>query len=180
MKPTHPHPPLPPKTPWYRRLMTSDRVIMAGGVSLAAFAAFFPWYVFLHQEEFGPKPMVYSRSEGLAQWPGRTLLDASPLVEDSPDSETSETFDPLMTATVPTQAAPAETDDSALDQPFPSSRSPFRLLHVANGRALIENGAGMYIVRIGSVLPDNSRLARLEKREGEWVIVTSDGDVIAR
>jgi hypothetical protein len=53
-------------------------------------------------------------------------------------------------------------------------------LHVANGRALIEDKSGMYIVRIGSVLPDNSRLATLEKRDGQWVIITSNGEVIQR
>jgi hypothetical protein len=37
----------------------------------------------------------------------------------------------------------------------------------------------MYIVRIGSVLPDNSRLATLEQRDGSWVIVTSNGEVIS-
>ena len=49
----------------------------------------------------------------------------------------------------------------AEEQPFPAT-SGFRLLHVANGRALIEDCSGMYIVRIGSILPDNSRLATLE------------------
>ncbi len=53
-------------------------------------------------------------------------------------------------------------------------------MHVANGRALIEDAGGMYIVRVGSVLPDNSRLATLEQRDGKWVIVTSNGDVYER
>ncbi len=35
----------------------------------------------------------------------------------------------------------------------------------------------MYVVRVGSILPDNSRLATIEQREGKWVIVTSTGDV---
>ena len=69
--------------------------------------------------------------------------------------------------------------DNALDQPLPASTG-FRLMHVANGRALIEDARGMYIVRVGSVLPDNSRLATLEQRDGAWVIVTSNGDVIKR
>jgi len=53
-------------------------------------------------------------------------------------------------------------------------------MHVANGRALIEDARGMYIVRVGSILPDNSRLATLEQRDGAWVIVTSNGDIIKR
>jgi RPA family protein len=62
------------------------------------------------------------------------------------------------------------------DQPFPAS-SGFKLLHVANGRALIEDTTGMYVVRVGSVLPDESRLATIEQRDGKWVIVTSKGDI---
>ncbi|MCY1236621.1 hypothetical protein D9M72_492860 [compost metagenome] len=50
-------------------------------------------------------------------------------------------------------------------------------MHVANGRALIEDASGMYIVRIGSVLPDNTRLATLEQRDGHWVMITSSGEV---
>ena len=58
-----------------------------------------------------------------------------------------------------------------------AGKAGFRLLHVANGRALIEDKAGMYLVRIGSILPDNSRVATLEQRDGKWVIVTSTGDI---
>jgi hypothetical protein len=36
----------------------------------------------------------------------------------------------------------------------------------------------MYLVRVGSILPDNSRVATLEQRDGKWVIVTSAGDVV--
>lgn len=50
-------------------------------------------------------------------------------------------------------------------------------MHVANGRALIEDASGMYIVRIGSVLPDNSRLATFEERDGRWVMITSKGEI---
>ncbi len=50
-------------------------------------------------------------------------------------------------------------------------------MHVANGRALIEDKTGMYIVRVGAVLPDNSRLATLEERDGQWVLITSKGQV---
>lgn len=35
----------------------------------------------------------------------------------------------------------------------------------------------MYVVRIGSILPDESRLATLEQRDGKWVIITSKGEI---
>ncbi len=71
-------------------------------------------------------------------------------------------FDPLTTATVSNLGK--ESDKGAVvpeDQPFPAA-SGFKLLHVANGRALIEDSSGMYVVRVGSILPDDSRLATLE------------------
>lgn len=162
----------------FRRLFSSDNAIIAGGIGLAAFAGLFPWYVFLHQDEFGVQPMTYQSGREMADWPSRSILSASQLAIIGEEGEAAGEFDPLATATVPEEKP--EPEEDALDQPFPASSSPFRLLHVANGRALIENRSGMYLVRIGSVLPDNSRLARLEKQDGEWVIVTSEGDVIRR
>ena len=89
-------------------------------------------------------------------------------------------LDPLSTGTVPEIMAPLPASEGKTDryrQPLPDPR-PFALIHVANGRALIENDGGMYIVRVGSTLPDNSRLSRLEQRGEDWVIVTTRGDVI--
>ncbi len=86
--------------------------------------------------------------------------------------------DQIITATVPTLGLePPEPLETPGAQPFPG-KSGFRLLHVANGRALIEDKAGMYLVRVGSILPDNSRVATLEQRDGKWVIVTSAGDIV--
>jgi hypothetical protein len=171
------------KRGWLRSIFNSDHAVVAGGLGLAAFAGLFPWYVFFHQEEFGVRPMTYSGNGG-SGWVGRGISSAPMAISlEDGDGPLSETFDPLATATVPDM--PDEMREDAanlpdpLDQPFPDP-SPFRLLHVANGRALIEDRAGMYIVRIGSVLPDKSRLAKLEKRGAEWVIVTSEGDVIER
>ena len=53
------------------------------------------------------------------------------------------------------RARPASTE-----QPFPrrSSRNS-GCVHVANGRAMIEDDAGLWVVQRGSVLPDSSRVA---------------------
>lgn len=44
--------------------------------------------------------------------------------------------------------------------------------------ALVEDSNGIYIVNVGGVLPDNSRVATLEQRDGRWVMITSKGDLI--
>tara|TARA_R110002020_G_scaffold65144_1_gene172174 strand:- start:6676 stop:7239 length:564 start_codon:yes stop_codon:yes gene_type:complete len=162
---------------------TGDRVFAVSGFLLATAAAFFPWYVFFNQESFGIAPMGYSDTRDLPETRGRSVVNVSPLaIPDEKDGAApASAFDPIITATVPTPADQSGNDAASLsedpNQSFPG-KPQYRLLHVANGRALIEDRSGMYIVRIGSVLPDNSRLATLEQRGGQWVIVTSNGDVI--
>ncbi|MCJ8520863.1 hypothetical protein ABID21_003721 [Pseudorhizobium tarimense] len=158
-----------------------DRVLTASGIILAAASAFFPWYVFLNQDKFGIKTESFGHTRDLPPLPGRNVMGVSPLAmtDNSEDEETPaplEKTDNLTTATVSSLGKEKSGSNALPDQPFPG-KSSFRLLHVANGRALIEDGAGMYMVRIGSILPDNSKLATIEQREGKWVIVTTAGEV---
>jgi len=44
---------------------------------------------------------------------------------------------------------------------------------------MIEDRTGIYIVKVGAVLPDNSTLATLDERDGKPVLITSNGDVVA-
>ncbi len=164
-----------------KRIFTADRILAATGVALACAAAFFPWYVFFNEEKFGIRVADWERTRDLPEGPGRNVFSVSPLAMVDKDDEGGEStatqVDPLVTATVSKLGA----EDAAADlmpeaQPFPG-QSGFRLLHVANGRALIEDTSGMYMVRVGSILPDNSRVATLEQREGKWVIVTSTGEI---
>ena len=54
----------------------------------------------------------------------------------------------------------------------------FSLVHVANGRAMIEDEDGLWVVQKGSTLPDASKVASIEKRDGVWVLVTDANRVI--
>lgn len=153
-----------------------DKALGVTGVALAAAATFFPWYAFLHQDKFSMPALWQGNTRDV---PGREGPggSASPTAMLERDEATQSAIDQLTTATVPNSEGPKKPgvqDD--LEQPFPSATS-FKLMHVANGRALIEDSNGMYIVRIGSALPDNSRLATLEQRDGRWVMITSKGDV---
>ena len=167
------------------RKRNGDRVLAVAGFALATAAAFFPWYVFFNQEDFGIAPMGYTETRDLPETGGRSFVNVSPLAipDETDGSGQPSAFDPIITATVSGEGsestgAPALTTIDP-DKSFPG-KPRYKLLHVANGRALIEDKSGMYIVRIGSVLPDNSRLATLEKRDGQWVIITSNGEVIQR
>ncbi|MBD9373868.1 flagellar protein [Rhizobium sp. ARZ01] len=160
-----------------------DRLLVTAGVTLAALAAFFPWYVFLNPKEFSVPPLWQGDRRDLPETPARDVMSVSPTAMiDEDDTDSADAVDPVKTATVPNlgnEKKTGATPEKSLDQPLPAPTG-FRLMHVANGRALIEDASGLYIVRVGSILPDSSRLATLEQRDGEWVIVTSNGDVYKR
>lgn len=166
-----------------KRGSIADRMLIATGVSLAALAAFFPWYVFLNPQDFSVPPLWQDDRRDLPETPAREVMSVSPTAMVDDDDDQPETdLDPISTATTaPNLGAERATGATPepVEQPLPASAG-FRLMHVANGRALIEDTSGLYIVRVGSILPDNSRLATLEQRDGEWVIVTSNGDVYKR
>ena len=169
--------PVAPPKPAKRRTVT-DRALACTGLVLAGISAFFPWYVFLNPDKFGIQVAEGDRTRDLPNWPGREIVSVSPLamVNKNPGEPKDMIPDPLTTATVSSVGREDDKGPPAEDQPFPG-KSPFHLLHVANGRALIEDDTGMFVVRVGSLLPDNSRLATIEQRDGKWVIVTSTGDV---
>ncbi|MGR6466792.1 flagellar protein [Rhizobium sp. PAMB 3182] len=163
-----------------RTISKVDRALAVTGFLLALAAASFPWYVFFNEEKFKVEVAEGPRTRDLPETPPRQVLSVSPLAMTdndniAPPSNKQPDADPLQTASVP-KVAPRD-NSASLDQPFPV-KSGFQLLHVSNGQALIEDRSGVYMVRVGSVLPDNSRLASLEQREGKWVLITSNGDVI--
>lgn len=158
-----------------------DRLLAGTGIALACAAAVFPWYVFFNEEKFGIRIAEWEHTRDLPEGPGRNVFSVSPLAmvdkdDSGPTIEDGRGVDEVVTATVSQLGKEEDGELAPQGQPFPG-RTGFRLLHVANGRALIEDGSGMYMVRIGSVLPDNSKVATLEMRDGKWVIVTSKGDV---
>lgn len=161
------------------RIPTIDKALGAAGITLAAIATFFPWYAFLHQDKFSmPAPWSGTTRDVPEKIGSGDVASLTPDGKLETDPEIKAAVDQLFTATVPSQdenGVSANQEDGP-EQPFPGS-SGFKLMHVANGRALIEDASGMYLVRVGSVLPDNSRLATLEQREGRWVMITSNGDV---
>ncbi|MCO5732998.1 flagellar protein [Rhizobium sp. SSA_523] len=165
---------------WLRRGTPTDRLMAATGILLAGASAFFPWYVFFNQDKFGISVVPMDNTRDLPEGPPRSVMSVSPLaLIDNDDKHTPgpapDPVDNLTTATVSSIGKEKE-DPAALAQPFPG-KNTFRLMHVANGRALIEDRSGMYMVRVGSILPDNSRLATIEQRDGRWVIVTSTGEI---
>jgi hypothetical protein len=171
--------PVPPLPVRKKKFWTTDRVIGWSGAALALAAAFFPWYVFVNEDKFGldalramlsQEAAVPSRratsNDSSGGIPDRTLQAALPPAEDG-----------LVTGTVPAKSAEKDGDsEQALPaQPFPAAPRVFRLLKVIKGQAMVEDATGIYVVHEGDVLPDQSKVANLEQRDGRWVLVTTTG-----
>jgi hypothetical protein len=150
----------------------SDLVIAALGITLGLICALFPWYIFFNQEQFGVQAIKFggSGSNSGREGGGVVAQRSGPLTpRDVPDPA----IDLFATGTVQDDPSPPPAD-----QPFPAAASEFKMVHVANGRAMIEDDTGLWVVQRGSVLPDSSRVASIEQRGGKWVIVTSTDKVI--
>lgn len=173
--------PQPPKAQFPKLGRKADRrsdfVIAALGVTLGLICALFPWYIFFNQEQFGVQAIKFGgtgTNTGRAGG-GVVAQRSAPLTaQDVPSMD----IDLLATATVPDKAEDPAQAPGLDQQPFPADAAKIRLVHVANGRAMIEDDTGLWIVQRGSKLPDASSVSSIEQRHGKWVMVTSTNNVI--
>lgn len=160
-----------------RRYSRADIVLFASGIALSGVCAFFPWYVFFNQQQFGVRgvkmdmPSTGSVSTGV----GPAGRNAGPVRDIARDESGLDSF---TTGTLPQPREEEEASETAaIEQPFPAPVPEFDLVHVANGRAMIQDDMGLFVVQRGSLLPDNTKVASIEQRNGRWVVVTT-GDRI--
>jgi hypothetical protein len=158
--------------------LREDLLLGLFGVGLGLGCALFPWYVFFNQEKFGIRAVQFegggdnARSGGVVATPQIARIPNFPEVKEEPE------LDQFATGTTPPNEEAKDETAKLLEQPFPPQDVPFRLVHVVNGRAMIQDDTGLWIVQRGSVLPDMSRVAAIEERQGAWVLVTSTNQVI--
>lgn len=101
-------------------------------------------------------------------------------------AEYASTATSVQNAVVPVGAGPAATSERRVRQIGPyaghadviGATLPYKLVHIANGRAMIEDEHGVTIVERGSRLPDNNQVEAIEQREGRWVMVTSADEIL--
>jgi hypothetical protein len=163
-----------------RRGGWGDMAIVAGGLALAAGCAVFPWYVFFNQEQFGIQAMNFAGNDAAATMPDDLAYAPERVRRQlNPGEIPMLSLDLLSTGTLP-KGGLGGREPPLEDQPFPGEKPKveFSLIHVANGRAMIEDAYGLWVVQKGSLLPDDSKVASIEKRDGGWVIVTDGKRVI--
>jgi len=175
-----PPPPKPTAPAKKKRERRSDLMVAALGITLGLICAMFPWYIFFNQEEFGIRAMKFQGNGGMgsgpvAIGPQPERVGAPMSIENPPETE----LDLFATGTLPAaDGADGSQAISALDQPFPIEEPFFKIIHVENGRAMLEDESGLWVVQRGSALPDSSRIASIEERDGRWVVVTNRDRVI--
>lgn len=175
-----PYTPPPPLRTAPKKRDNSDFIVGAMGVTLGLVCALFPWYIFFNPEQFGVREFVFSGQRGnstpehVAYQPGRI---GQPFAADEVPAMPLD-FIPTATVARDQQQSPRQETPSVDDQPFPADLVTFRLVHVANGRAMIQDDDGLWIVQPGSRLPDASKVASIEQRNGRWVLVTTGDKVV--
>ncbi len=156
----------------------SDFIMAASGVMLGLVCALFPWYIFFNPEQFGVQGIKFG---GRGQNAGRMVVTpdgggTNPLPGQAEALEPN--LDMSFTATLQSRPLAPEQVPGVEEQPYPVEAVAFRLVHIANGRAMIEDNAGLWVVQTGSTLPDSSRVKSIEQRSGKWVLVTNTDRVL--
>jgi hypothetical protein len=114
-----------------------------------------------------PLVIALTPSPAPASTPPSTPPIAARAIDLTPTGSISER--PAAGRPVSVVAAPIR----AIDPPPPAS--PYKLLDVLNGEALIQTDVGLRHVRAGDLLPDLGRVNSIEKKGDHWVLLTQSG-----
>jgi len=163
-----------------KRDRRSDLTVAALGITLGLICALFPWYIFFNPDEFGIRAMRFGGGGNgtmpivLGAQPDRVGAPVS--IDENPPLE----LDLLSTGTaVKEKEEPQDVGEAAdVEQAFPPPVATFRVVQIANGRAMLADDTGLFVVQPGSILPDSSRVESIEERAGRPVLVTDAGMVL--
>lgn len=163
-----------------KRDRRSDLTVAALGITLGLICALFPWYIFLNPDEFGVRAMRFggggNGTTPIVLGAQTDRVGAPVAMDDNPSVE----LDLLSTGSAVKEHEEKndEGETALVEQPFPPPVIAFRVVEIANGRAMLEDDTGLFVVQPGSMLPDSSRVETIEERDGRPVLVTDAGVVL--
>ena len=161
------------------RAKPGDILLALMGAALGVTCALFPWYIFFHQEDFGIRALKFRGGDLTATAPAGMQPTGALLMNPLPAPEIPAVqLDLFATGTPHDDKDGPRSPPGLKEQPFPMRPAPFKLIHVENGRAMIEDEVGIFVVERGSVLPDDSRVLGFERRGGGWVMLTSGERIV--
>ncbi|MBL8578410.1 MAG: hypothetical protein JNK47_14390 [Mesorhizobium sp.] len=177
--------PLTPEQEAKRRDRRSDLTFAALGVTLGLVCALFPWYIFFNPDEFGVRAMRFggggNGSEPIILGAQTERVGAPAANQEIPFLDLE--LDLRSTGTAVKDPSSDGGSAAALpgvnEQPFPPPIVGYNVIQIANGRAMIEDDTGLFVVQIGSVLPDGAYVKAIEERDGRLVVVTDKDKVLS-
>ena len=108
----------------------------------------------------------------VADRPAATVALATP-------GAAARSVDPTPTGSIPDKAGASRPVNLIVTpmRPLESSLppSPYKLLDVLNGEALMQTDVGLRHVRAGDLLPELGRINSIERRGDHWVLLTQSG-----
>lgn len=159
----------------FRRKLT-DFALGCVGVALAAGSLYFPWHIYLNPDAVTQPRITFS---GNMEPVGEPEDRYAPLGLAYPLPDRVEIIDPVITGSVE-----VADDRQSSDQPTGADSGRvlpgYRLLHAANGRALVRDVDSIFMVRRGTALPGGRRVERIGQVDGAWQVFTSDGVIAER
>jgi hypothetical protein len=112
-----------------------------------------------------------------------TVADRPPaIVAAATPGAAARSIDPTPTGSIPDKGAAGRpvnlivTPMRALEPSPPPS--PYKLLDVLNGEALLQTDVGLRHVKAGDLLPDLGRINSIERRGDHWVLLTQSGTAL--
>lgn len=163
-----------------KRDRRSDLTVAALGITLGLICALFPWYIFFNPDEFGVRAMRFggggNGTTPIVLGAQTERIGAPAAMGDNPPVE----LDLLSTGSAVKEHEEKDEEGETLveEQPFPPPVIAFRVVQIANGRAMLEDDTGLFVVQPGSILPDSTRVQTIEERDGHPVLVTDAGVVL--
>lgn len=168
----------------FARASNVDRLLAASGVAIACSSLAFAGYMLADSDR--PPRIAGMEYLSIFARPSHSLVTAArlkaPVVAEATNQPAPQSIDPTPTGSILDKAASGRPVNLILTpmrniDPKPPS-SPYRLLNVSNGEALIASQSGFHRVRAGDILPDLGRVNAIEKRGDHWVLLTQNGSAL--
>jgi hypothetical protein len=162
-----------------------DRILAASGVAIACSTLAFAGYMVADSD----RPPRIAGMEYLSIFarpshaPVATARLEAPAATEASNAPPTPLIDPTPTGSIIDRAASGQPINLILtpirDVDPKTPPSPYRILDVSKGEALIANHTGSRRVRAGDIVPDLGRINAIEKRGDHWVLLIQDGPPLA-
>jgi len=162
-----------------------DRLLAASGVAIACSTLAFAGYMVSDSD----RPPRIAGMEYLkifarpSHTPVATARLEAPAAAQASNEPATPLIDPTPTGSILERAASGQPINLVLtpirDVAPATPPSPYRILEVAKGEALIANQTGSRRVRAGDIVPDLGRVNAIERRGDHWVLLIQNGAALA-